>query len=351
MKQSLVGLPLTELMEILKPLPSFRARQLFRHICQGAYSFAEMTDFSLSLRESMTGRFSLYSSKIVQQLEDRDGSVKLQIGLSDEAGIESVLLSDKTGRKTACLSTQAGCPIGCVFCKTGALGFRRSLSSAEIVEQFLYLRAAAGARIDNIVVMGMGEPLLNIMELRKALKFLTGAESLNFSKRNITISTCGITAGIRDLAENGPEVRLALSLTTADEDLRARLMPATAANPLPAVKDALLYYQQRQKRRITLEIVVLGGVNTRQEDVNMTADFARGLNIAVNLIPWNPVSCAVFEGAYLRQPSRAETDGFAENLRRRGLNVTVRLKRGRGIAGACGQLGHLPVKNQLKHEP
>jgi 23S rRNA (adenine2503-C2)-methyltransferase len=340
MKQTLAGKPLAELIEHLKPLPAFRARQLLHHICRGTRTFAEMTDFSLSLREDMERRFTLYSSKVVQRLTDKDGSIKLQIALNDNM-IEAVILRDRIERKTACLSTQAGCPIGCVFCKTGKLGFSRNLASTEIVEQFLHLQRAAGSRIDNIVVMGMGEPLLNPVELRKALIFLTDEETLNFSKRSITISTCGIAEGIRGLAENAPNIRLALSLTTADQDLRKRLMPATVANPLPAVKEALLYYQQRQKRRVTLEIVLLGGVNNRQEDADTVAVFARGLDAVVNLIPWNPVSDALFEGAPLRQPTRAETDGFAENLRKRGLNVTVRLKRGRGVAGACGQLGYV----------
>ncbi|MDR0785642.1 MAG: 23S rRNA (adenine(2503)-C(2))-methyltransferase RlmN [Treponema sp.] len=340
MKQSLVGLPLTELEKLFTP--SFRARQLYQHICRGTRSFAEMTDFSLSLRETMENRYTLYSSEIVQQFKDRDGSVKLQIGLSNEARIESILLADKTGRKTACLSTQVGCPIGCVFCRTGMLGFNRNLASTEIVEQYLHLQTVAGSRIDNVVVMGMGEPLLNIEELRKALVFLTSAEGVNLSKRSVTISTSGAAAGIWDLAEKGPNVRLALSLITADEKLRGRLMPATRANPLSTVKDALRRYQQSQKRRVTLEIVILGGVNNRQKDVDLTADFAQGLKVAVNLIPWNPVFGALFEGAPLRQPSRAETNGFAESLRRKGLNVTVRLKKGCDVGGACGQLGYLP---------
>ncbi|MDR0645400.1 MAG: 23S rRNA (adenine(2503)-C(2))-methyltransferase RlmN [Treponema sp.] len=343
MKQSLAGLSLAELTELLKPLPVFRARQLFRHLCCGTRSFAEMTDFSLSLRESMERRFSLYSSEVAQRFVDRDGSVKLQIDLSDGARIEAVLLSDENGRKTACLSTQAGCPMGCVFCKTGSLGFNRNLTSAEMTEQFLHLQAAAGSRINNVVVMGMGEPLLNMTELRKTLLFLTGQDfgSRQFSKRKVTVSTCGIVAGIRELAENGPDVRIALSLTTADEDLRGRLMKASAANPLSALRNALLSYQQRRKRRITLEAVLLGGVNTRQKDVDALTVFVQGLDVAVNLIPWNPVVGALFEGAPLRQPSRAETDGFAERLRKQKVNVTVRLKRGRGIAGACGQLGRL----------
>jgi 23S rRNA (adenine2503-C2)-methyltransferase len=287
----------------------------------------------------MERRYTLYSSKTIQRLDDKDGSIKLQINLNDKVKIETVLLIDKTGRKTACLSTQAGCPIGCVFCKTGGLGFNRNLASTEITEQFLHLRATTGSRIDNIVVMGMGEPLLNLAELRKALIFLTNEESLNLSKRNITISTCGIVAGIRDLAENEPNTRLALSLASADEDLRRRLMPGAAANSLPAVKDALIYYQQKQKRRITLETVLLGGVNNRPKDADAISGFAHGLDAVVNLIPWNPVSTALFENAPLRPPTRYETDRFAESLRKQGLNVTIRLKRGCGVAAACGQLG------------
>ena len=154
---------------MLHPLPSYRASQIFKWIAAGASSFQEMRNLPLSLREDMENRFTVYGSAIAERFEDRDGTVKIRVSLRDDQRIEAVLLSDGKGRRTACLSTQAGCPAGCVFCKTGSLGFSRNLDSPEIVEQFFFLKSL-GHAISNVVVMGMGEPLLNLGELRKALR-------------------------------------------------------------------------------------------------------------------------------------------------------------------------------------
>ncbi|MDR3115762.1 MAG: 23S rRNA (adenine(2503)-C(2))-methyltransferase RlmN [Treponema sp.] len=344
-KPVLSGLPLEALAETLKPLPKFRAEQVFRWIARGVSSFQEMTNLAIPLREDLERRFSLYSSVIAERAEDPDGTVKLYIRLHDGERIEAVLLTDGERRKTACLSTQAGCPLGCVFCKTGTRGLTRSLDSGEILEQFLHLRSIE-PEIANIVFMGMGEPLLNLPELRKTLAVLTDSRGLGLSKRRITLSTGGIIAGIRSLAAAGPEVGLALSLTTADSALRSRLMPVTLSNPLPYLKEVLYDYQQRQGRRITLEAVLLEGINTRQEDSDALAAFASGLEVVVNLIPWNPVEGMVFEGRALREPSEREITAYIRRLERRGLKVTRRRRKGRGIAGACGQLGGAPEVRQ-----
>ncbi|MDR3333301.1 MAG: 23S rRNA (adenine(2503)-C(2))-methyltransferase RlmN [Treponema sp.] len=343
-KAVLSGLPLDDLKEALKPLPSYRGQQVFHWLARGARSFADMTNLSLPLRAELDAKFSLYSSVISAQLPDPDGTVKLQITLHDGTCIEAVLLADREHRRTACLSTQVGCPMGCVFCKTGTLGLIRNLDSAEIVEQFFHLHLIektekTDTNISNIVIMGMGEPLKNLPELRRALAVLTGPEGLGFSKRRITLSTSGIVEGIRDLTDKGPDIRLALSLTTADAGLRERLMPVTVTNPLDQVKEALRSYQQRRKRRITLEAVLLGGINTREADVDALATFAEGLEVVVNLIPWNPVPGMSFEGRPLREPSSGELAIFIKGLEKKGLIVTRRLRKGRSITGACGQLG------------
>jgi 23S rRNA (adenine2503-C2)-methyltransferase len=231
--------------------------------------------------------------------------------------------------------------MGCVFCKTGTLGFARNLAGAEIAGQLLHIRSERPATIDNIVIMGMGEPLLNLTELRKALALMTDPRGLGYSKRRITVSTCGIIDGIRDLADNGPDVRLALSLTTADERLRDALMPVNRTNPLGELKKALLHYRQKQDRRITLEAVLLGGLNTRLEDAEAMAQFARGLDAVINLIPWNPVDGMTFEGKGLREPAPGEIKRFITELEKRGLKVTRRYRKGRSVGGACGQLGEV----------
>ncbi|MFP3041945.1 23S rRNA (adenine(2503)-C(2))-methyltransferase RlmN [Treponema primitia] len=333
---------LAELLETtLAGLPSFRAAQIFKWIARGALSFNDMTDLSRDLREKLAARHSLYGSSIADRLDDPDGTVKLKIRLADGAMVEAVLLADGEGRQTACISTQAGCPVGCVFCKTGSLGFLRNLEASEIVEQFLHIRSISPA-IANIVIMGMGEPLLNLEELRKALDIITHKDGIGLSKRRITLSTSGIVEGIRHLADAGPDIRLAVSLTTADPALREQLMPIGRSNPLPELKEALRYYQKKRDRRITLEAVLLGGINTRNEDIDALVNFARGLDAAVNLIPWNPVEGMTFHGHALRQPSGAEITQFTRELTRRGITVTRRFRKGRSIAGACGQLGELP---------
>jgi 23S rRNA (adenine2503-C2)-methyltransferase len=228
--------------------------------------------------------------------------------------------------------------MGCVFCKTGTLGFLRNLTSAEIVEQYFHLLEIA-PDLSHIVVMGMGEPLLNLDALRTAVAILTDENGLALSKRRITLSTSGIVEGIRELADRGPETRLALSLTTADDELRSRLMPINKTNSLDRLKEALVYYQKRYKKRITLEAVLLKGLNTRLEDAKALKNFAQGLETIINLIPWNPVEDLSLEGEALQEPTEAEVERFALELERRGLAVTRRYRKGRGVAGACGQLG------------
>jgi 23S rRNA (adenine2503-C2)-methyltransferase len=348
-KKSLAALLPGELEELLNvdlapllrsPLPPFRIKQIFKWICSGAASFEEMSDIPLPLRKALAEKFTPLSGSPAEELRDSDGTVKLRITLEDGVNIEAVILEDRKGRKTACLSTQAGCRMGCVFCKTGRLGFKRNLEAAEISSQFLHLLRKA-PEISHAVIMGMGEPLLNLEELRRAAGFMAFPEGLNVSKRRITLSTCGIVPGILDLAGKGPGVRLAVSLTSGRQELRKRLMPIAETYPLPALKESLLQYQEKTKRRITLEAVLLGGINTGPEDAGAIADFAAGLETVVNLIPWNAVEGLSFEGKPLRSPGQREVAAFAAALEKRGLKVTRRMGKGSGISGACGQLGSL----------
>jgi len=187
--------------------------------------------------------------------------------------------------------------------------------------------------------MGMGEPLLNLENLRKAISTFTDPKGFNLSRRRITVSTCGICEGLFDIAKNGPFIRLALSLLTADENLRSLLMPITKFNPLEKIKEALVLFQKNGGGRITLEIPLLGGINTRDADIKSIADFSLGLETVINLIPWNPVENLYFNGAPLLKPSKKEIDNFKNKLESKKLKVTKRLHKGQGINGACGQLG------------
>ena len=345
MKQSFAGLSLSEIEKQLLPLPRMRAKQVYKWILKGAYSFYEMSDLPVKTQHELNERFCIFSSSADECKQD--GEIKkILITLKDGLKVEAVLLSDNKKRLTACLSTQAGCPLGCVFCKTGSLTFNRNLDSMEIIEQFLHLQKTIENihnnkehKIDNIVIMGMGEPLLNLLQLRKAIEIFIDKAGLNYSRRRITVSTCGICESLFNIAENLPFTKLALSLTTADELLRRKLMPVTKTNPLKKVKEALLLFQKNGGGRITLEVPLLGGINTRQKDAQSIAEFAKDLDTVINIIPWNPVNGLEFEGSPLKEPGKKETADFIQLLENLNLKVTMRLHKGRKVLGACGQLG------------
>lgn len=329
----LPGLLPDEITESLNLQQKFRGLQIFKWIGSGITSFDQMTNLSKDLRQMLSEKAVLRSSKVTQTLKDPDGTIKLQITLSDGRAVETVLLTDKEGRKTACVSCQAGCAMKCAFCQTGTLGLARNLTPAEIVEQFLFLEQECG-HLDNIVFMGMGEPMMNLESIRKAIAVLTDKRGRNLSGRRITLSTSGIIKGIYDLADNGPNIRLAVSLTTANEDLRTELMPVNKGNPLPELRKAIDYYAKKSGRRVTLEAALLAGKNTDKESAEKMISFAKGIDVNVNLIPWNPVVTLPFT-----EPSNSEVHFFVNYLEKAGVNVTLRTKRGRKIGGACGQLG------------
>lgn len=322
-----------EIEEQLGLLQKFRSKQIFKWIGTGISDFDKMTNLSLELRNELKEKAVLRSSKISNVLKDPDGTIKLQISLFDDNAVETVLLTDKDGRKTACVSCQAGCAMKCAFCMTGTLGLSRNLEAGEIVEQFLYLEEIAG-KLDNIVFMGMGEPMQNLSAIRKAINILCHKDGRALSSKRITLSTCGIIKGIYDLADNGPHIRLAVSLTTANEDLRTELMPVTSGNPLSELKNAISYYAEKSGKRVTLEAALLKDKNTDKQSAQNLINFAKNIDVNVNLIPWNPVTSLPFS-----EPSAEEVRSFVNTIEKAGINVTLRTRRGRKIGGACGQLG------------
>ena len=332
-KINLCGLLPDEIFKELNLKQAFRARQIFKWVSSGIKDFSLMTNLSLDLRNELEEKACLRTSSISNVLKDTDGTVKLQITLQDSNAVETVLLTDKEGRKTACVSCQVGCAMKCAFCMTGTLGLARNLTAGEIVEQFLYLEEICG-KLDNIVFMGMGEPMQNLESIRKAISILSSKDGRNLSTKRITLSTCGIIKGIYDLADNGPNIRLAISLTTANEDLRNELMPVNRGNPLSQLRDAIDYYAKKSGKRVTLEAALLHEKNTDKISAENMIKFAKGLDVNINLIPWNPVSILPF-----KEPSQNEVKTFVSMLEKAGLNVTLRKKRGRKIGGACGQLG------------
>jgi 23S rRNA (adenine2503-C2)-methyltransferase len=321
-----------ELAGALSLSPAFRSRQVHRSLARGVFSFEEMTDLPAAERARLGALHPrIPSSEPAAELSDPDGSLKLQLRLADGAAVECVMLEDIEGRKTACLSSQVGCPMGCAFCKTGTLGYLRDLSAGEIMEQFHFL-SKRRAPVSNVVFMGMGEPCANLGEVRKAIGILS--ESVGISLRKITISTSGVVPGILELAEKGPSVRLAVSLTTANEELRGRLMPVNRSWGLAALKDALLRYQEATKERVTLECAIMGGINSSEASARELLAWIGRLKVQVNVIPWNKVP-----GLPFTEPSRDELEAYIAVLEAGGIAASRRMRRGRGVMGACGQLG------------
>lgn len=322
--------------------PAFRGRQIFTWIHNRlVFNFADMSDLPERLRRDLAERALPIGLRLAERLQDSDGAIKFRFRMLDGNAIESVILRDERGRGTACLSTQVGCGMGCRFCRTGALGYTRDLRADEIVDQFLLLRSfLRNGGLSSVVFMGMGEPLANLDNLHKAVDVLSNPEGSGFSPRRMTVSTCGLVEGIHSLRERKLLLRLAVSLVSADSEVRARLMPVARSNPLPELRRALLDYQAAMGKRITLEIVLMAGINDRPEDVEALVRFVRGepsqspLKVLINLIPWNPLPDFPY-----RKPEAKRIEWFQRRIKQTGIPVTTRLSRGSTVCGACGQLG------------
>lgn len=334
---NLVGLTAEEIATSLKLNKAYQARQIFHWIyADNAVSFSDMTNISKEMRASLSAEHTIFSTKVLRTVKSSDGTTKLQLCLTDKNIIECVLLTDKSCRHTACLSTQAGCAMGCSFCKTGSLGFARNLTTSEILQQYLHL-AQIAPKISNIVFMGMGEPLLNLENVRSAVSILCAKDGASLSPRRFTLSTCGIVPQIISLADNGPQINLAVSLVCATQSIRDSLMQISKQYPLPALLSALQYFVAQSNRRITLEAVLLHNINTTPACAKDFLSFAKSIGFSycvANLIPWNPIPALPFQ-----PPMQSEVDNFAQILRSGGLNTTIRYERGASDSAACGQLG------------
>ena len=328
-----------DLMSILSLDKPFQARIIRDNLIKGVTSFDEMTSLPKALRERLSKeRGSALTGRIIRK-EEADSTVKIAVSFPDGAIIECVRLSDGTGRYTACLSSQVGCAMGCAFCKTGTMGLIRNLTAGEIVEEFILL-SSLGERISHIVFMGMGEALHNFTASIDAAMELHRESGFDISFRKMTISTCGLVPGINKLTELDIPIRLAVSLVSADDDIRSDIMKVNRSYPLKELKDALLRFQHHQDRRLTLEYCMLSGVNTDRKSAEQLASFVKGLDALVNLIPWNPIPELGF-----RTPAEEEIRRFEKDLKSLGINYTIRRSKGRSISGACGQLATEARKN------
>ncbi|HOM18904.1 MAG TPA: 23S rRNA (adenine(2503)-C(2))-methyltransferase RlmN, partial [Thermoguttaceae bacterium] len=272
--------------------PEYRAGQIRQWILRRRVDrFEEMTDLPKSLRSQLAEEFFIWSSQITAHQKAPDGTEKLLLQLADAERIECVLLRDDREHCTACISSQVGCGMGCVFCASGLGGVIRNLSTGEILEELLHLDRLLPPeeRLTHIVVMGMGEPLANLDRLLPALALATDSEGLGIGARRVTISTVGLPAGIRRLADAGVQYHLAISLHAPDDALRNQLVPANRGVGIGAILEAADQYFQKTGRRITYEYVLIQRVNDHPRHARALAALLRNRNALVNLIPYNPV--------------------------------------------------------------
>ncbi len=308
----------------------YRATQIFKWLYQkDASSFAEMSNISKSLRAELE-QSAFISNLLPEAVEiGNDGTRKYLFRLADGNSIESVLIPDED-RNTLCISTQAGCAMQCAFCLTGTFGLTRNLTAAEIVNQVVAVRRDADLR--NIVLMGMGEPLHNLDNVITALQIMLEDNGLQLSGRRVTVSTCGLVPELERLGRE-VTVNLAVSLNATTDELRDRIMPINKAYPIATLLKALKSFPLPGRRKITIEYVLLGGLNDTLEDARRLVRLLSDIPCKVNLIPFN-----THEGANFSPPSRASLDAFHRYLLDRNFTVITRDSRGGDISAACGQL-------------
>ena len=292
-----------------------------------------MTDVPAALRTDLADAVKLPTPEVIERRESADGTRKYLVRLADGVAVETVGLPEGD-RLTVCFSAQAGCAMGCAFCATGQAGFTRDLGPGEMVDQVRLVGEDFGARITNAVAMGQGEPFANYDATLGALRFLNAPKAgLGIGARHLTVSTCGIVSGIRRFAEEPEQFTLAVSLHSAVQATRDRLMPGVKGIALPELRHALDTYVAATSRRPTLEYALVSGVNDTDAELEALVSFCRGLLIHVNLIPVNPIAESVF--------ARSTSDrarAFADRLSAQGTEATLRTERGADIEAACGQL-------------
>jgi 23S rRNA (adenine2503-C2)-methyltransferase len=331
-----------ELVELVVGLGGkpFQARQLAHWIYKhGATGYDECRNLPARLRTALADHGPLLQSRVVHSEQADDGTEKLLIALDNpqDAEVETIeaVLIPEGERNTLCISTQVGCPVGCIFCASGLGGVRRNLTTGEIVEQVLHARRHSPDQrpLTNLVVMGIGEPMLNLDNLLPALERIHDPAGLNLGARRITVSTSGYPDRIDRFAASPHAFQLAISLHAADDRLRKQLVP-TATTPVAELVAAARRFASRTGRQVTFEVVLLAEVNDRARDAAALVQALRDLPCTVNLLPWNPVE----QIPELARPAPLRVQDFAGRLRAAGLNVTVRRQRGADRSAACGQL-------------
>ena len=323
--------------------PKFRASQVWDWLYMNyATDFEVMNNLPVALRQTLSEKATIGTLTVSAEQSSRDGTTKRLYQLPDGQLIEAVLMPYDDDRRTACISTQAGCAMGCVFCATGQMGFARHLSADEIFEQairFASILHADGERLSNVVLMGMGEPFHNYDESVKAVRRLM--DDLNIGARHITVSTVGLVPQIRRFADEGLQVRLAISLHAATDDERGALLPINKKWDLAQLMDACRYYIQKTGRRVTFEWALINGKTDTSDQAHALGNLLRGMLCHVNAIPLNPT--AGYDG---NPSSISNAQEFADILATYGIEMTIRVRRGIDIDAGCGQLKSNVMKRQ-----
>ncbi len=349
--QDITGLTLDELKQVLAKWgeSSYHARQIFSWIYKkGIIDFEQMSDLSGDLRKRLKENFSICDLELAEILESRDGTKKIIFRLSrstsfylsgsrsagkEPDAVEAVIIPTEK-RVTGCISSQVGCKFACRFCASGLIGFKRNLNCSDIMNELLYLKNnSPGRLLTHIVFMGTGEPLDNYDNVLKAIRIINFDYGLNIGARRITVSTCGIIPGIKRLSTEALQIELSVSLHSADDKIRSKLMPINKTYPLEELITACREYVEKTNRQVTFEYVMVEGINSHLRDAIKLCKILKRLNCKVNLIPFNPVQ----EGEFY-PPDNSEILLFKERLLKSGVNVTLRKPRGQDIEAACGQL-------------
>lgn len=337
----------------IRQIPPNRAYPIFGWIYRkSVFDFETMSDLPKDLRKQFAEDYEILPLREETRVESPDGeAVKFLFRTNDAKFIESVLLvsessddpDDPQGRLTVCVSSQVGCALRCQFCATGLLGFARDLTTAEIIAQVLLIDRYAKERfgseekgrvLSNVVFMGMGEPLLNLDNVLKAVHILNFSGGFNLGMRHMTISTAGIIPGIKELAERNDQIRLAVSLNSANQEKRKTIMPITRKYGVTELLEAIRFYQDETNRRVTFEYVLLKGINDEENDVLMVKRTLSGIKYNLNLIIYNPVESLPFE-----KPDHKTVKQFIGYLEKHGISYVARYSKGSEIAAGCGQLG------------
>ena len=319
----------------------FRAKQImewvYRHKIQ---SFDEMTNVKKSFIEQLKNDFSLDLLEVVTHQVSSDGTQKFLFRLHDGNLIESVLMNNEYGY-SICVTTQVGCNMGCVFCASGMKKKLRNLETAEIVMQLLTVEKVTGIKITHIVIMGIGEPFDNYDNVTRFMKIVNYPLGLEIGARHITVSTSGLIPKIREFADFDLQVNLAISLHAPNNDIRNNIMAVNKSYPIEDLIEAIKYYIDKTNRRVTIEYILLKDINDSRANANELADLLHGLNVYVNLIPYNEV----IEKPYKRS-TKESMQAFFDQLKKRRINVQLRREQGGDIDAACGQLRSKQMKKE-----